>query len=281
MKLFKKILKIIGLVILAIILVSIIAYTILVICTSPSNNRNWAKDMGQLASAEISTTTIKISNIRDINYRGVLDYDLKYKNETFDISKITKAYLFTDPFGKLSAHTMLGFEFSDGKRVVLSVEVRREVGEWFSGIKGILRQYELIFVWATEKDVVKLRTNHRGDNVYMYEMKMAKPNIEKLFVAAVMRTNKLVKKPEFYNTLTNNCTTNLANLLQNVYNKPIVVDWKYLAPAYAEALSMKYDLIDGPDIPTVRATHNISPLAKKCGDCDNYSEEIRKILLTN
>jgi hypothetical protein len=281
MKLFKKILKIIGLIILTILALAILAYVILVLFTSPKNDRNWAKDMGQLASTEISTTTIKISNIRDINYRGVLDYDLKYNTETFDVSKITKAYLFTDPFGKLSAHTMLGFEFSDGKKVVLSVEVRREVDEWFGGVKGLLRQYELIFVWAHEKDVVKLRTNFRQDNVYMYELKMAKSNIEKLFTAAALRTNKLKDKPEFYNTITNNCTTNLANLLQTVYNKPIIVDWKYLAPAYAEALAMKYDLIDGPDIPTVRVTHNITPLAQKCGDCDNYSGEIRKVLLTN
>jgi hypothetical protein len=89
------------------------------------------------------------------------------------------------------------------------------------------------------------------------------------------RTNELKDKPEFYNLLVNNCTTNIAKMLQEVYNKPIIVDWRYLAPAYAEGLSMKYGLIKGTSIEEVRKDHNISLLARTCSNCANYSEIIR------
>jgi hypothetical protein len=264
--------------ILAVVILATIGYLILSALTTPSNTRPWAKDMAILASAKIENNLITIKNIRDAKYRTVEDYDLDYYTETFDLSKITAAYLFTDPFGTLSAHTMMGFEFSDGKKVILSVEVRREIGEWFSGIKGMLRQYEIIYVWSVETDVVKLRTNIRKDNVYMYKMDMAKKNIAKLFTEAIIRTNELYKTPEFYNTLFNNCTTNLINQLQKVYDKKIILDWKYLAPAYAEQLGIDYDLItNGKTIEEVRQSSNISPAALKCNDCQNYSESIRSI----
>jgi hypothetical protein len=158
----------------------------------------------------------------------------------------------------------------------MSVEIRKEVGETFENFKGMFRGYELYYVWADEKDVIKLRTNYRLDNVYMYELDMAEENIQKLFIEAMRRTNQLKETPEFYNLLVNNCTTNIAGMLQIVYNKPIIVDWRYLAPAYAEGLSMKYGLIKGSSIEKVRKNHNISLSALKCGDCKDYSESIRK-----
>lgn len=236
----------------------IFIYLSFIILIKPSNDRNWARDMAVLSSVDIKDNQVTIHNIRNANYRTVLDYDLNYYDETFDLEKIKTAYFFTDPLGTLSSHTMMGFEFSDGKKVVLSVEVRREVGEWFNGFKGILRRYELIYVWANENDVIRLRTGIRKDAVYKYELNMAKENIAKLFIEATKRTNELYNKPEFYNTLFNNCTTNLINQLQVVYNKKFIFDWKYLAPAYAEKLGIDYGLItNGKTIEEVRKNSKI------------------------
>ena len=144
-------------------------------------------------------------------------------------------------------------------------------------------QFILYSVWSSESDVIKLRTNYRKDNVYMYPLKMSKENIQKLFMEALYRTNELKDNPEFYNLLFDNCTTNLAEMLQRVYNKKIIVDWRYLAPAYAEGLSMKYDLIDGDpnggkeSILQIRKTHDISPYARACDDCLDYSGSIRNV----
>jgi len=138
-KIFSYLFKFIGIV----IIFAVICYLILYFFTTPSNDRPWAKDMAVMSSATVNGNLVNLKNVRDIKYRDILDYDLNYYDETYDLSKIDSAYLFTDPFGRLSAHTMMGFEFSDGKKVVLSVEVRREAWEWFSGVKGLLRQYEI------------------------------------------------------------------------------------------------------------------------------------------
>lgn len=257
------------------LLALVIFYLVFLLVTKPSNNRNWSVDMNELSSGDIANNIATINNVRNNLYRSTSDFDLKYYQGTYDLSKLEKVYLLTDPFDNLAAHTMLSFEFSDGNKVAMSVEIRREVGEVFDNLKGMFRGYELYIVWADEKDVIKLRTNYRGDNVYMYELDMAKENMQKLFKEAILRTNKLKDHPEFYNLMTNNCTTNIAQMLQTVYKKPIVVDWRYLVPAYTEGLYMKYGFIKGQDIEMVRSAHNISPAAKNCGECQNYSEAIR------
>lgn len=254
----------------------LIFYLLFLLVTKPSNDRDWVKEMTELSSAKIIDSIVTIDNVRNNKYRNTDDFDVEYYQGKYDLQKLEKVYLLTDPFSKLAAHTMLSFEFSDGKKVALSVEIRREVGEVFDNIKGLFRGYELYFVWADEKDVIKLRTNHRNDNVYMYELDMAKENVQKLFIEAIKRTNKLKADPEFYNLIVNNCTTNIAKMLQIVYDKPIVVDWRYLVPAYAEGLFIKYGFIKGQSIEEARIKHNISPLAKSCGDCVDYSASIRK-----
>lgn len=269
----------------------LVIYGFFLVMFRPSNYRNWSKDMEKLSSAviennnrggDIGGSIVTLDNIRNNYYRSTDDFDVRYYQTKFDVKKLKKAYLITDPFGKLASHTMLDFEFDDGQKVVLSVEIRREVDEVFGNFKGLFNGYELYYVWSDEKDVIKLRTNYRMDNVYMYPLKMSEENIQKLFLEAIQRTNELKNKPEFYNLLVNNCTTNLAEMLQNVYNKKIIVDWRYLAPAYAEGLSMKYDLIDGnisgnmENIEKARKTHNISKQALECGDCVDYSAVIRK-----
>jgi hypothetical protein len=240
--------------------------------------------MKELSSVDFGVgNNVIINNIRNNLYRTTDDFDVRYYNKNFDIKKLKKAYLITDPFGNLASHTMLDFEFENGESVVLSVEIRREEGEVFENFKGMFRGYELYYVWSSELDVVKLRTNYRKDNVYMYPLKMSESNIQKLFVEALKRTNELKNNPEFYNILFNNCTTNLAEMLQRVYDKKIIVDWRYLAPAYAEGLSMKYDLIEGnpkgdkESILQIRKIHNIAPFAVKCGECADYSGSIRGI----
>jgi hypothetical protein len=273
----QKFLKYFLYTIITLLVILVLFYCIFLLVTRPSNDRDWVKDMKVLSSAQVKDNIVALDNVRDNNYRSTTDYDVKYYQGIYDIKKLKKVYLITDPFGRLASHTMLSFEFFDGQRVVMSVEIRKEVGEVFENFKGMFRGYELYFVWANEKDVIKLRTSYRLDNVYMYELDMAEENVQKLFLEAIRRTNELRDKSEFYNLLANNCTTNIAKMLQEVYDKPIIVDWRYLAPAYAEGLSMKYGLIKGMDIEEVRKNHNISEVARKCGDCASFSEMIRGI----
>lgn len=255
--------------------VLLVVYAIFVLVTRPSNDREWISDMRELSRATIDGTIVTIDKVRNATYRTPIDFDVAYYTGAYDVSKLSKVYLLTDPFGTLASHTMLSFEFSNGQRIAMSIEVRKEIGEVFENLPALFRGYELYVVWADEKDLIKLRTNYRLDNVYMYELDMAQENMQKLFLEAITRSNSIADNPEFYNLIVNNCTTNIAKLLQIVYNKPIVVDWRYIVSAYAEGLYMKYGFIKGQTIEEVRAANNISAAALECGDCADFSEAIR------
>ena len=47
--------------------------------------------------------------------------------------------------------------------MAVSVEIRKEKGESFSPWRGLLREYELMYVVGDERDVIRLRTNYRRD----------------------------------------------------------------------------------------------------------------------
>jgi hypothetical protein len=156
-------------------------------------------------------------------------------------------------YPKGSAHTLFSFEFEDGRFIAVSAEIRKEKGERFNPINGLLNGYELQFVIAREADVIKLRSNYRKDKVYLYPLKLYKEQVKKLFILALQRTDKLSKEPEFYNTVTNNCTTNLIDLLNKVLDKKIPkITLSAVLPLNADKMFFKLNLID-TELPLLEA----------------------------
>ena len=188
----------------------------------PSNNRSWVNDNDRLANAEFDGDYVTIKNIRDFNWRSTRDYDEKWIEKKFNLTEVSKIWFFLeyfDPKKRQMAHTILGFEFDDGSRICCSIEVRREKGEKYHPIRGFFRQYELIYVWATESDVIGVRTRCRKKSVtHLFEAVVLGPgNERKMLESYLKRTNKLYEKPEWYNTITNTCTTNIVNHVNEVY----------------------------------------------------------------
>jgi hypothetical protein len=188
----------------------------------PSNNRSWVNDNDRLANAEFDGDYVTIKNIRDFNWRSTRDYDEKWIEKKFNLTEVSKIWFFLeyfDPKKRQMAHTILGFEFDDGSRICCSIEVRREKGEKYHPIRGFFRQYELIYVWATESDAIGVRTRCRKKSVtHLFEAVVLGPgNERKMLESYLKRTNKLYEKPEWYNTITNTCTTNIVNHVNEVY----------------------------------------------------------------
>ena len=188
----------------------------------PSNNRSWVNDNDRLANAEFDGDYVTIKNIRDFNWRSVRDYDEKWIEKKFNLTEVSKIWFvleYFDPKKRQMAHTILGFEFDDGSRICCSIEVRREKGEKYHPIRGFFRQYELIYVWATESDAIGVRTRCRKKSVtHLFEAVVLGPgNERKMLESYLKRTNKLYEKPEWYNTITNTCTTNIVNHVNEVY----------------------------------------------------------------
>ena len=177
----------------------------------PSNDRDWQADVALLPYADIDGDHVTVHNIRNCDYRTETDYTPRYYDKTFDVSKLDTIDLFLVNWGiKYISHTMISFGFGGNQYLCISIETRKEKGEDYSTIKGFFRQYELFYVVADERDLVRLRTNYRKDEiVYLYRLNGSKAVFREIFLDYIGYINRLKNQPEWYNALTGNCTTQI------------------------------------------------------------------------
>ena len=244
----------------------------------PTNNANWAPDQKILAYADIIGNKINIHNIRNFKYKTEADYIADYYDKTVDIGNIKSLDFVFVPYSKFKilAHTFLTFGFEDGTHIAISVEIRKKIGQNFSSLKSLFKQYELMYVIADENDVIKLRTNYRHEPVHLYPMKVTKEQIQKMFLSMLTRANGLKEKPEFYNPFTNTCTTNIAKHIREITPQGFPFSFKVILPGYSEELA--YDLgIINTNLPYAD-THRkffINDKATKGHDTLHFSVKIR------
>ncbi len=244
---------------------------------TPSLERAWSLDQRVLPSAVIVGDEIAIYNVRNFTYRTKDDYTPYYEDRTYRLSELERVDYIVEAFGSIgAAHTFLSFGFKNGEQVAISAEIRKEEGEKFSPWLGMLRQYELMYVIADERDVIKLRTNYRKNPVYLYPVKASPTDIQTLFVSMLERTNTLTKNPEFYNTITNTCTTNIAAHINEIAPGRIPFDLRLLLPRYSDRLAYESGLLS-TDVPLseLQSTHQINEAALEFADDPNFSKQIR------
>jgi hypothetical protein len=273
-----KYFKFFGKLMLVLLVATVAAYIILTIVLRPSNDRDWAMDQAVLPYMEIAGDKVSVHNIRNFSYKSVSEYTPNYYNATFDMSKLKNVYFIVEPFSGYvgAAHTFLSFEFEGDKFVAISVEIRKEKGESFSAGKGLLRQYELIYVIGDERDLLKLRSNYRKDLVYVYPIKTTPEKMRAVFLDMVTRANELKADPQFYNTVTNNCTTNIASHVNQISPGRIPWDITLLLPENADKYAYDLGLIDNTlSFEETRKTHLINDLAEKYADSPDFSLKIR------
>jgi hypothetical protein len=208
----------------------------------PSNDRDWTPGMEVMPRADFNGNKVAIHNIRNCRYRTYDDFDVYYYDKTFDLDKLTSVDMIIVPFNDMPgiAHTMLSFGFEDNQYVAVSVEIRREKGEKYNVVKGFFRQYELMYVVADEHDVITKNANQYPSEVYLYRSTATPEQARELFVDVMKRVDKLIDEPEFYNTITNNCTTNIRNHINHLRPDSVPYDYRILLPGYADHLA--YDL---------------------------------------
>ena len=244
----------------------------------PSNDRNWSVDQAILPEAQVNGNLVHIKNIRNFAYRSTEDYTPDYYNKTFDITKLKKVYYIVEPFSDFegSAHTFVSFEFEGPEFIAISIEIRKEQGETFSAFKGLFKRYELMYVIADERDVVKLRSNYRKDQVYIYPIQTTPDRMQKMFLDMVNRANKLKEQPEFYNTLTNTCTTNLANHVNTIAPGRVPLDPRIFLPGYSDKFVYDLGLIDTDlSFEEARTKFHINERAEKHSNSPDFSIKIR------
>ena len=242
----------------------------------PSNFRDWQPDVAILSWAEIEGNRASIRNIRNCDYRTETDYDVHHYDKTFDLQKLRTVDLFLFYWGSPNiAHTMMSFGFEGDEYICFSIETRKEKGEGYSAVRGFFRQYELMYVVSDERDVVRLRTNYRkGENGYLYRLRTTPDQGRALLMAYLRRTNALRDRPEWYNALTDNCTTAIRT--QRAASDRMPWDWRLLANGHADELLYERGLIE-TNLPfnELKARSLINSRAKAADNAADFSRRIR------
>jgi hypothetical protein len=212
----------------------------------PSNNRDWVPEQARLADAKLSGDRLNIRNIRNCHWRTPTDFTVAYYDKTFDLKKLRSVDFVVVPFNETPnlGHTMLSFGFEGDEYLAVSVEIRKERGETFNPIFGSLRQYEVIYVVADERDVIQRRVSCDLSDVYAYRSTATPEQAQILFADVMRRVNKLAREPEFYNTLTNNCTTNIRNHINHLWPDRVPYDYRVLLPGNSDKLAYDLGLIE-------------------------------------
>lgn len=222
---------------------------------------------------------LTIHNVRNCRYRTETDYDAVWEERTLDLGRIQALDLFITYWGSpYIAHPILSFVFEDGSHVAFSIETRKEAGEEYSSIKGFFREYELIYIPADERDVIRLRTNYRkGEDVYLYRTKTSPQRARAMLLDYVARMNALHKQPEWYNALTSNCTTNIRiHGVNSAEGKAPRWDYRILVNGLGDQMLYERGDLSG-DLPfdKLKAQALINPAARAAGDSEEFSRLIR------
>ena len=243
----------------------------------PSNDRVWADDVAYVLQPEVHANLVTLNRVRNFNWRTTDDYDVRWEPRTYDLNQLESADLILSYWmGPAVAHTLVSFGFKDGRHVVFSLEIRKERGEKFSAIGGFFRQFEVVMIAADERDIVRVRSNVRGEQVYLYRLNVPQEDLRKMFLNYVDEAQSLVHTPTFYNTLTSNCTTIVYDLARRI-SPTLPLDYRLVLSGYlAEYAQDAKVLTPNVDFSTLKQRGFINPRAIAAGNSPAFSALIRQ-----
>ncbi|EIL95453.1 hypothetical protein UU7_00080 [Rhodanobacter spathiphylli B39] len=244
---------------------------------APSNLRDWADDVSRPLTGRIEGHQVVLDNVRDFAWRADTDYDAHWETRRYDLDHLVTADAVLSYWGSQAiAHAMISFGFDDGRHVVFSVEIRRERGEQYSAIGGFFKQFETTLVAADEHDIIRVRTNVRGEDDYLYPLRMDKPAMRELFLSYVHAANRLATTPAFYNTLTSNCTTIVYHMARQIEPR-LPWDIRLLFTGYLPEYLHAVGAVDrSVPVDVLRERSRITERARRTRATDDFSRAIRE-----
>jgi hypothetical protein len=244
---------------------------------APSNDRMWADDVARISSGSVDGGRVTLHNVRNFDWRTNDDYTQRWETRSYDLDKLDSVDMIMSYWdGWAIAHMLVSFGFSDGEHVAFSVEVRREKNKTYSELGGFFKRYGLSIIAADERDVIRVRTNVRGEDDYLYRIRMPLPAMRSLFLGYVGQADQLVNVPRFYNTITVNCTTLVYHMMKRIVG---YLPWSYrlLFTGYLPAYVYQVGGLDQRfTLEELRSLGRITERAKQSGRSDTFSEDIRR-----
>jgi hypothetical protein len=244
---------------------------------SPTNDSDWQPDVARTAWADIQGDEVTFHNVRNCDYRTETDYTPRWETRTVRLSQITGVDVAIDYWGSpWIAHPIASFQFADALPLCFSIETRKKLGQTYSTIGGLYRQFELIYIVADERDVIRVRTNFRNEDIYLYRTTISSAHARERFLEYVHSLNALRNKPRWYNAITTNCTTSIRT--QHPPNERVPWDWRILLNGKGDELMYERHAIatDGLPFPELKARSLIDARARAADDSPDFSKLIRE-----
>lgn len=208
----------------------------------PRQDRDWAQDVQRGVTAQVAGNRVTLSDIRDFDWQTADEATPRWITRSYDLDQLETVEMVTSVWDNPDiAHLLVSFGFTDGEHVVYSVEIRREDGEEFNEIGGFFRQFELVLIGATERDILRLRTDLRKEEVRMFPVALNPEQRREMFLSYVELAQKLERAPRFYNTIAANCTTVVYGLARGLKSDLPMNDKLILSgrlPEYLDALGV-------------------------------------------
>jgi hypothetical protein len=243
----------------------------------PTNEADWQPDVAQLARAEIDGDVITFHNVRNCDYRSESDYTPRWETRTVRLSQLTGIDMAIDYWGSpYMAHPIVSFQFADAPPLCFSIETRKKKGQGYSAIGGLYRQFELIYIVADERDVIRLRTNYRkGEDIYLYRLVIKPEKARERFLEYVNALNRIHDEPRWYNAITTNCTTAIRS--QHPPGERLPWDWRILINGKGDEMLYERKAIrtDGLPFDELKRRVHINAAAREANDAPDFSKLIR------
>jgi Domain of unknown function (DUF4105) len=244
---------------------------------APSNDRIWADDVAQMSTGTVDGNRVTLHNVRNFDWRSNTDYTQRWETRHYELDRLNSVDMIMSYWsGPAIAHMLISFGFDDGEHVVFSVEIRREKIESFSEIGGFFKEFELSVIATDERDVIRVRTNVRGEDDYLYSLRMPVAAMRSLFLAYIDEANTLVRAPRFYNTITVNCTTLVYHMMKRIVGY-LPLNYRLVFSGYLPEYVYRVGGLDQRySLQELRARGRITDRAKKADRSDTFSADIRQ-----